>query len=74
MTGNTPLLEAVVCQHADKVRVMIERGGDVNIANNGGDTGLHMAALSGNAEILKVYYIHAIVRVYDQHVAHVTDN
>ncbi len=57
LAGNTALLEAAV--HAkglecEKVRELIDAGSDVHINNNGGYTGLHIAAMKGNMVLLQV--------------------
>ena len=53
-SGNTALLDAVHTQDYSKVKILLERGADINAVNNGGDTALHIAALLSNESIVKV--------------------
>jgi ankyrin repeat protein len=49
--GNTPLIYAVVNRRADNVELLLDRGADPNLANNGGGTPLAYAAESNQKEI-----------------------
>lgn len=52
--GTTAMHEAARCNHVDMLRVMIEKGADVNIAQDepadAGNTPLHVACLHGNSK------------------------
>lgn len=49
--GNSPLSAAAYQQRLDVVRLLIERGADVNQGDNAGFTPLHLAAANGYLEI-----------------------
>ena len=52
--GNSPLSAATYQQRLDVVRLLIERGANVNQGDNAGFTPLHLAAASGYLEIARV--------------------
>lgn len=52
--GTHPLIAAAARGHLDTVRLLLERGADVNAADLTGWTPLHAAAYSGNPEIIKL--------------------
>ena len=53
--GRTPLMHAVLAAKSDPdiVRLLIDRGADVNAADKKGWTALHFAAQAGNAELVR---------------------
>jgi ankyrin repeat protein len=51
--GNSPLSAATYQQRLDVVRLLIERGADVNQGDNAGFTPLHLAAANGYLEIAR---------------------
>ena len=53
-TGNSYLHSAIIDNHIELVRYILEKGADVNKQNNDGDTSLHLALKSGNMEMIKV--------------------
>jgi len=57
-TGTTAMHEAARWNHADMLKVMIEKGADVNVTQDepaeAGNTPLHMACIYGNAEVVKL--------------------
>lgn len=53
-TGNSYLHSAIIDNHPELVRYMLEKGADVNKQNNEGDTSLHLALKSGNMELIKI--------------------
>jgi ankyrin repeat protein len=56
--ANTPIICAVVGQHADLVEFLIARGADVNLANAAGATPLHKAAIRGDCGIMRLLLAH----------------
>ena len=55
--GNTVLLQAAANGDVRMVKELIRAGSNVNVTDNGGDTGLHTAAVRGNIEIAMVMYL-----------------
>ena len=53
-TGNSYLHSAIIDNHTELVRYILEKGADVNKQNNDGDTSLHLALKSGNMEMIKI--------------------
>lgn len=51
--GNTPLHTAVACQWRTGVAILLEAGADTCQKNSIGATALHLAAGSGNADVLE---------------------
>ena len=51
--GKTPLHDAAISGHAEKVKSLIRAGAEVNAKDNRGKTPLHDAAISGHAEKVK---------------------
>ena len=52
--GNTALLESICASNVVKTTILLNAGADIMIANNGGDTALHISALKGSLDITKV--------------------
>ena len=52
--GDSPVADAAMRDDADAVRALLAEGSDVNAARGDGMTGLHWAALNGNAEIVRL--------------------
>src|SRR5207245_9851476 len=52
------LTDAVIKGHADLVKVLLDRGTDVNARNASGSTPLHDAALKGQTEVVRVLLEH----------------
>jgi uncharacterized protein len=52
--GNTALMEAAARGHTDTVRVLIEKGGEVDATDNAGRTALMEAAFEGYTETVRV--------------------
>jgi ankyrin repeat protein len=52
--GMTPLMRAALGNDAAAVRLLLEKGGDPNIADGGGNTPLMYAAGNGNVEAVKL--------------------
>ena len=52
--GDSPVADAAMRDDADAVRALLAEGADVNAARGDGMTGLHWAALNGNAEIARL--------------------
>jgi ankyrin repeat protein len=52
--GNSPLSAAVYQDRRDVVRILIERGADVNQGDNAGWTPLHLAVANGRLETAKM--------------------
>ena len=50
-SGDSPVADAAMHDDADAVRELLRQGADVNAPRGDGMTGLHWAALNGNAEI-----------------------
>ena len=50
-SGDSPVADAAMHDDADAVRELLRQGADVNVPRGDGMTGLHWAALNGNAEI-----------------------
>ena len=53
-TGDSPVADAAMHDDVDAVRMLLEQGADVNASRGDGMTGLHWAALNGNAEIARL--------------------
>ena len=53
-TGDSPVADAAMYDDVDAVRELLEQGADVNAPRGDGMTGLHWAALNGNAEIARL--------------------
>ena len=53
-TGNSYLHSAIIDNHTELVRYILEKNADINKQNNNGDTPLHLALKSGNMEIIKL--------------------
>ena len=52
--GDSPVADAAMRDDAGTVRQLLEQGADVNAPRGDGMTGLHWAALNGNAEIARL--------------------
>jgi ankyrin repeat protein len=52
--GETLLTQAALNRHGGVVRLLLERGADVNTPNDSGDTALHLAAVTGNEEVVSI--------------------
>lgn len=52
--GNSPLSAAVYQQRQDVVRLLIQRGADVNQGDNAGFTPLHLAVANGHIETARL--------------------
>lgn len=50
--GRTPLMAAVLGDHADAVALLLERGASVRTRNHVGNTALHMAAAIGSGQVV----------------------
>jgi ankyrin repeat protein len=50
--GDRPLASAAWHGHLGMVRLLLERGANINATGDGGDTALHLAALWGHYEVL----------------------
>ena len=55
--GNSPLSAAVYQDRRDVVRLLIERGADVNQGDRAGFTPLHLAAATGYLEIARILLV-----------------
>ena len=53
-TGNSYLHSAIIENHPELVRYILEKDADVNKQNNDGDTAIHLALKSGNFELIKL--------------------
>ena len=53
-TGNSYLHSAIIDNHPELVRYILEKNADVNKRNNDGDTALHLALKKGNMELIKL--------------------
>ncbi len=51
--GNTPLIEAVVCDHLEATKLLIIKGSCLEVYNKEGDNSLLIAVQKGNVEIAK---------------------
>lgn len=51
---NSPLHEAAAYGHLKIVELLLEKGADVNIRNEGGETPLHYAAHNGHTQMMKI--------------------
>jgi len=52
--STTALLQAVFNKHADVVRLLIERGADVNVRDREGDSALSYAVQSHQMEVVRM--------------------
>jgi len=52
--GSTPLIVAATYGQIEAVRLLIEKGADINTKNNNGSTALHAAAFLAHPEIVKL--------------------
>ena len=55
--GWTALCNAAWSGHLEVVKVLVQAAAGVHVANNSGDTPLHMAANRGHHEVCKKYLI-----------------
>ncbi len=55
--GSTALHEAAQFNQAEKVKLLLEKGADINIANNVGLTPLHVAALAGHTDMVTLLLV-----------------
>ena len=53
--GDTPLHEAVLKKRDDLLRMLLDGGADVTVANNNGFNVIHHAALRGNPRYVRVF-------------------
>ncbi|XP_050302292.1 ankyrin repeat domain-containing protein 16-like [Anthonomus grandis grandis] len=65
--GNTPLHEAILGQHINFVKILIERGADINATNNNMHSCLHLASSQNYIEGIHYLIAHVnITRINDQ--------
>ena len=57
-TGVSALYWAARNGHCHTVRLLLDRGADVNIADEYGETALHWAAIHGHLDIVKMLIEH----------------
>jgi ankyrin repeat protein len=65
--GFTPLHWAVFRGFGDCVRIMVEKGADVNMPNGRGETSLHIAAGTGYVDIVKQLLTYGAKADYQNH-------
>ena len=53
-SGQTPLMLATLRGEADTVKILLEKGADVNIRGNSGKTALDIAEEKGYVEIIRM--------------------
>lgn len=51
---NTELVNAITANDHDRVRLLIEKGADVNVPDNGGSPPIHIAARTRNAPLVEI--------------------
>ena len=56
--GQTPLHLAVAGSHFDVVKLLLEKGGDVNQRMDGDESVLHMTATTGNQKLTQLVLTH----------------
>ena len=52
--GSTPLRNAILQDHPDSIRLLIERGADVTLSGPDGNTPLHLAAFLGDQSLVEL--------------------
>lgn len=62
-SGSSPLHEAVKHGNLNAARCIIQLGADVSLVDNIGQTILHVAALTGNAEAVEYILMHNLIDV-----------
>jgi len=62
-SGSSPLHEAIKHRNLDAAKYIIYLGADVTLADNVGQTILHIAALTGNAETVEYILEHNLIDV-----------
>lgn len=65
-TGTTPLHSAIMLGHSAAVRVLLDRGGSVTVADRRGWAALHWAVLAGDCGIVREV-LHAEARLVTDH-------
>jgi ankyrin repeat protein len=56
--ANTPLIEAAANGRIEVVKLLLEKGADVNGHNEGGETPLHYAAWGGHVKVMEILLDH----------------
>jgi ankyrin repeat protein len=55
---DTPLIVAAAYGHTEVVKLLLEKGAQVNMGNEGGETALHYAARHGHTKVMRILLEH----------------